>query len=49
MFLRVYASSMAKPDDAQLLEIEGREVRVSNPGKLYFTRVFNVRKMVVLV
>ena len=28
---------MAKKDDAELLQIDGHEVRVSHPGKLYFT------------
>ena len=29
---------MAKKDDAELLQIEGHEVRVSHPDKLYFTQ-----------
>ena len=29
---------MAKADDAELLEVGGRRVRISSPGKPYFTR-----------
>ncbi len=36
---------MAKPDDAALLEIEGHQVRVSNPGKLYFKRELQLTKL----
>ena len=36
---------MAKEDAAPVLTIEGREVRVSNPDKLYFTREIQVTKL----
>ncbi len=36
---------MAKADSAAVLEIEGREVRISNPDKLYFSREVQVTKM----
>jgi bifunctional non-homologous end joining protein LigD len=34
-----------KPDDAELLQIEGHEVRVSNPNKLYFSREAQLSKL----
>jgi bifunctional non-homologous end joining protein LigD len=34
-----------KPDDAELLSIEGHEVRISNPGKLYFSREAQLTKL----
>ena len=36
---------MAKKDSAELLDIDGREVRVSNPDKLYFARDVKVSKL----
>ena len=36
---------MAKPDDAAVLEIDGHAVRVSNPGKLYFSREVQLSKL----
>ncbi|SEC09191.1 DNA polymerase domain-containing protein [Terriglobus roseus] len=36
---------MAKVDDAELLEIDGRTVRVSNPRKPYFTRGVQLSKI----
>ena len=32
-------------DDAELLSIEGREVRISHPGKLYFSKQVQVTKL----
>lgn len=34
-----------KADDAEVLSIEGREVRVSHPGKLYFSKQVKVTKL----
>jgi len=34
-----------KPDDAEMLTIEGHEVRISHPGKLYFTREVQLSKL----
>ncbi len=36
---------MAKADDAEILSIAGRDVRVSNPQKLYFSRQTKVTKL----
>lgn len=36
---------MAKKDDAELLTLDGQEVRVSNPEKLYFSREVQLRKI----
>jgi DNA ligase D-like protein (predicted polymerase) len=36
---------MAKADDAELLEIGGRTVRISSPGKPYFTRGVKLTKL----
>ena len=36
---------MAKADDAELLEVAGRTVRVSSPGKPYFTRGVKLTKL----
>ncbi len=36
---------MAKPDDAELLEIDGHTVRVSHPAKLYFSRELQLSKL----
>ncbi len=38
-------SGTAKHDDAEMLSIEGREVRISHPDKLYFTRQVKVSKI----
>src|SRR3954447_4599470 len=34
-----------KKDDAAVLTIEGREVRVTHPGKLYFSRQIQLTKL----
>ena len=39
---------MAKPDDAEVLPIDGREVRISHPGKLYFSRETQVTKIALV-
>src|ERR1700727_1616176 len=36
---------MAKADDAELLEVGGREVRISSPSKPYFTRGVQLTKL----
>jgi bifunctional non-homologous end joining protein LigD len=36
---------MAKTDDAELLEVGGRQVRISSPSKPYFTRGVQLRKL----
>ena len=36
---------MAKADDAELLEVGGRSVRISSPGKPYFTRGVQLTKL----
>ena len=36
---------MAKAEDAELLEIAGRQVRISNPSKPYFTRGVRLTKL----
>jgi bifunctional non-homologous end joining protein LigD len=36
---------MAKADDAELLEVSGRAVRISSPSKPYFTRGVDLRKI----
>jgi bifunctional non-homologous end joining protein LigD len=36
---------MAKADDAELLEVDGRVVRISSPSKPYFTRGVQLRKI----
>ena len=36
---------MAKADDAELLEIGGRMVRISSPSKPYFTRGVQLKKL----
>ena len=41
-----YLSGSVKKDDAaEVLLIEGHEVRVSNPGKLYFSRQTKLSKL----
>jgi DNA ligase D-like protein (predicted polymerase) len=39
---------MAKGDDAEVLELEGREVRVTNPAKPYFSRDVELSKLDVV-
>ena len=39
---------MAKTDDAELLEVGGREVRISSPSKPYFTREVQLSKIDVV-
>jgi DNA ligase D-like protein (predicted polymerase) len=34
-----------KPDDAEILSIDGQEVRISHPGKLYFSRDVQLTKL----
>jgi DNA ligase D-like protein (predicted polymerase) len=36
---------MPKPDDAELLTIDGHTVRISHPGKLYFSREVRLTKL----
>ena len=36
---------MAKPDTAEVLSIDGHDVRVSNPDKLYFSKQIKVTKL----
>jgi DNA ligase D-like protein (predicted polymerase) len=36
---------VSKQDDAEVLSIEGREVRVTHPGKLYFSKEIKVSKL----
>jgi DNA ligase D-like protein (predicted polymerase) len=36
---------MAKPDDAEVLQVGGHAVRVSNPGKLYFSKSVQLSKL----
>jgi bifunctional non-homologous end joining protein LigD len=36
---------MAKPDDAEILTIDGHEVRISSPSKPYFTRGVQLTKL----
>ena len=36
---------MAKPDTAEILSLDGHDVRVSNPDKLYFTKQTKVTKL----
>lgn len=40
-----YTSGVAKPDDAELLSIDGETVRVSHPAKLYFSRDVRLTKL----
>jgi DNA ligase D-like protein (predicted polymerase) len=39
---------MAKPEDAEYLSIEGREVRITHPGKPYFTKGVKLSKIEVI-
>lgn len=41
----VYSDFVPKPDDAELLSVEGHQVRVSHPGKLYFSREVQLTKL----
>ncbi len=36
---------MPKPDDAELLTIDGHQVRISHPGKLYFSQQVQLTKL----
>jgi bifunctional non-homologous end joining protein LigD len=36
---------MAKPDDAEILQVDGHAVRVSNPQKLYFSKGVQLTKL----
>ena len=36
---------MSKPDDAEVLSVAGHDVRISHPGKLYFSREAQVTKL----
>ena len=36
---------MTKADDAELLEVDGRVVRISSPSKPYFTRGVHLTKL----
>src|SRR5688572_17950817 len=39
---------MAKPDDAEILTLHGREVRITHPSKPYFTRETKLSKLDVV-
>src|SRR5262245_9771822 len=39
---------MAKAEDVEVLSIEGREVRITHPGKPYFTREVKLSKLDIL-
>ena len=39
---------MAKKDSAEILSIDGREVRISNPSKPYFSRGVKLSKLDVV-
>lgn len=39
---------MAKNESAEVLSIDGREVRISNPDKLYFSREVKLSKLDVV-
>ncbi len=41
----VYAYPVPKPDDAELLTLDGHTVRISNPGKLYFSHKVQLTKL----
>lgn len=41
----MYADAVARAEDVEVLEIDGREVRVTHPGKLYFSREVQVSKL----
>ena len=43
--LRGRLDAMSKKDNAEILEIEGHPVRVSNPDKLYFSHAVQLRKI----
>src|ERR1051325_4965738 len=40
-----YAIAMAKADDAEVLTIDGREVRITHAGKPYFTKQVQLSKL----
>ncbi len=42
---QVYSGAVPKPDDAVVLSIEGQDVRISHPDKLYFSRATQLRKL----
>ncbi len=42
---QVYPKSVPKADDAELLSLDGHTVRVSHPGKLYFSREVQLTKL----
>jgi bifunctional non-homologous end joining protein LigD len=39
---------MAKTDDAEILSVEGHDVRVSSPGKMYFTKQVQLTKLEIV-
>jgi DNA ligase D-like protein (predicted polymerase) len=39
---------MAKTDDAEILQVDGHEVRISSPGKMYFTKQVQLTKLDVV-
>src|SRR6267142_952835 len=39
---------MAKKDTAEVLQVEGKEVRITNPDKLYFSRDVKLTKLDVV-
>ena len=41
----MYPNPVPKPDDAELITINGNEVRISHPAKLYFTRDVQLTKI----
>ena len=41
-------ATMPKKETAEILSIEGREVRVTNPDKLYFSRDVKLAKLDVV-
>src|SRR5262249_49124597 len=40
--------AVAKAEAAEVLSVEGREVRITNPGKLYFTKETKLTKLEVV-
>jgi DNA ligase D-like protein (predicted polymerase) len=40
-----YPETMSKAEPAEILTIDGREVRITHPGKLYFFKQINVTKL----
>jgi DNA ligase D-like protein (predicted polymerase) len=43
--MKCYPIVVPKPDTSELLQIDGHEVRISNPDKLYFTREIQLSKL----